>query len=46
MAMSRSATSVNMPPQNWCAVDGKQAFLQVFGITAADFGAQVHMMIY
>ena len=26
--------------------DGKQAFLQVFGITAADFGAQVHMMIY
>jgi hypothetical protein len=26
--------------------DGKQAFLQVFGITVADFGAQVHMMIY
>ena len=26
--------------------DGKQAFLQVFGITAADFGAQVHIMIY
>lgn len=26
--------------------DGKQAFLQVFGLTVADFAAQVHMMIY
>lgn len=26
--------------------DGKQAFSQVFGLTVADFAAQVHMMIY
>lgn len=26
--------------------DGKQAFMRVFGLTATDFAAQIHMMIY
>ena len=37
--------------QNWLLAarqtgDGRQAFTQVFGITATDFAAQIQMLIY